>query len=280
MPPSDSSRAGTKSPTGLVERDGLDVATWDLFDGVGLDALVTTRNGGVSEGPYASLNLALHVGDDPSWVLENRRRALALLGADLGDLVAAEQVHGARVSVVGAADRARGARSTADAVAASDGLVTTEPGLVIGILVADCAPIVLFDPEERVLGCAHAGWRGATAGVVEATIGTMEVLGARHERILAGIGPCIGPDRYEVRADVVDACAQHLGSAQPWASPASEGHWWFDLAGAVEAILRRSGVGSDHIACSPLRTGPAGPFFSARDEGRCGRFALLARITP
>ncbi len=281
MPPSDSRvRAGTKGLTGLVERDGTDVATWNLFDGVGLVALVTTRDGGVSEGPYASLNLALHVGDDPSCVLENRRHALALLGADVSDLVLAEQAHGAHVSVVSAADRERGARSIADAVAASDGLVTTEPGLVVSVLVADCAPVALFDPEARVLGCAHAGWRGTTAGLLEAMIGTMEVLGARRERMLAGIGPCIGADRYEVGQDVVDACARHLGSAEPWARAGNEGHWWFDLAGAVEAILRRVGLDPTRIERSALETGPPGPFFSARAEGVCGRFGLLARIAP
>ncbi len=281
MAPFDSRAPGTvQSPAGLVERGGMDVATFELFAAQGLDALVTTRDGGVSEGPYASLNLALHVGDDPEHVLENRRRALGLLDAGLDELVAGEQVHGVGVSVVGPADGSRGARSMADALEATDALVTSVPGIVVAVLVADCAPVVLFDPEARVLGVAHAGWRGATGGVLEATIGAMVALGARPGRIATGIGPCIGAAGYEVGRDVVDAAARHLGGAERWTRPGRDGHWWFDLACFVEATLLGAGIEPGRIERSPLETGPPGPFFSARAEGVCGRFALLARIAP
>lgn len=281
MTPSESRvSGGPHGPTGLVERGGADVATWGIFEGRGLEAVVTTRDGGVSEGPFASLNLALHVGDEPDRVLENRRRALSLLGAGLEELIVAEQVHGAHVSVVGAAERSRGARSTADAIGATDALVTSEGGVVVSILVADCAPVALFDPASRVLGCAHAGWRGATGGVIEATIGAMAALGARPGRVLAGIGPCVGEHAYEVGGEVLDAARRHLGAAGPWARPGRAGHFWFDLAGYLEVLLHRAGVAAGHIERSALETGPSGPFFSARAEGTCGRFGLLARIEP
>jgi hypothetical protein len=281
MPPFDSRvRTEAKTPIRIGERVGIGVLTWDLFDASGVDALVTTRHGGVSAGPYESLNLALHVGDEEDAVIENRRRALHALGARVEDLVVADQVHGSRVSVVGVAEGGHGSRSVADAIAATDGLVTNDPGIVLAILVADCAPVVLFDPAARVLGCAHAGWRGALGGVIEATIASMSALGAEPARMVAGIGPAIGAGRYEVGADVVAAADQQLGPAQNCARAGRPGHWWFDLPGAVQAILRRAGLRDERIAAAGIDTGPPGSFFSARAEGRCGRSALLARITP
>jgi hypothetical protein len=277
MPPFDSRvHSHAQDPTRWAERGGAEVLTWTGLDGAGFDAVVTTRHGGVSVGPYESLNLALHVGDADEAVLENRRRAAAALGGGVDDLVVADQVHGSEVAVV--AEPGRGARSVTTAIAGTDALVTTTPGLVLAILVADCAPVVLFDPEARVLGCAHAGWRGALGGVLEATVASMSALGAEPRRLLAGIGPAIGGERYEVGADVVKAAADHLGEPNPFVRPGRPEHWWFDLQGAVLAILRRCGV--ERIALASIDTGPPGPFFSARAEGRCGRFALLARIDP
>ena len=279
MPPSDSRvHTSAQTSTRRAERAGVEVLTWTALDGLALDAVVTTRHGGTSVGPYESLNLALHVGDEEEAVLENRRRAAAALGATIGDLVVANQVHGSKATVV--AEPGRGAQSVDDAITDADALVTTEPGLVLTILVADCTPVVLFDPEARVLACAHAGWRGALGGVIEATIASMSTLGAEPRRLVAGIGPAIGRERYEVGADVVAAANGHLGEESPFVRPGRADHWLFDLQGAVRAILLRAGVGDERIATASIDTGPPGPFFSARAEGRCGRFALLARIDP
>jgi hypothetical protein len=279
MPPSDSRVHTTASnSTRWAQRGGVEVLTWAVFDELALDTVVTTRAGGVSGPPYDSLNLALHVGDEEEAVLENRRRAAATLGAGIDDLVVANQVHGAHVEVV--AEPGRGARSVLDAIADIDALVTTVPGLVLTVLVADCAPVVLFDPTARVLACAHAGWRGALGGVIEATVGTMTSLGADPSRLVAGIGPSIGRERYEVGADVVAAAAGHLGEAGRFVRPGRAEHWFFDLQGAVHAILARVGIGEERIATASIDTGAPGPFFSARSEGRCGRFALLARMDP
>ena len=281
MSPSDSRvRTNAQNSTRRAERGGVEVLTWAAFDEASLDAVVTTRAGGVSVGPYESLNLALHVGDEETAVLENRHRAVGALDAGIDDLVVASQVHGTHVAVVGADERGRGSRSLLDAIAKTDALVTTEPGLVLAVLVADCAPIVLFDPDARVLGCTHAGWRGALGGVIEAAIGSMSALGAEPDRLLAGIGPAISGERYEVGADVATAAANHLGEANAFVRPGRPEHWWFDLQGAVHAILLRAGVRDQRIAIASIDTGPPGPFFSARAEGSCGRFALLARIRP
>src|ERR1039458_828096 len=281
MSPSDSRvRTNAQNSTRRAERGGVKVLTWVAFDEGPLDAMVTTRAGGVSVGPYESLNLALHVGDEETAVLENRNRALGALDAGLDDLVVADQVHGTHVAVVGPGERGRGSRSLLDSIAQTDALVTTTPGLVLAVLVADCAPIVLFDPDARVLGCAHAGWRGALGGVIEAAIGSMSALGAEPDRLLAGIGPAISGERYEVGADVATAAANHLGEANAFVRPGRPEHWWVGLQGAVHAILLRAGVRDQRIAIASIDTGPPGPFFSARAEGSCGRFALLARIRP
>jgi polyphenol oxidase len=281
MSPFDS-RVRTEAETAIrvSEPAGISVLTWDLFEGSGVDAVVTTRHGGMSAPPYGSLNLALHVGDFASAVIENRRRALGAFGAGIEDLVVANQVHGTKVSVVGSTEGGRGSRSVADAIADTDGLVTIEPGVVLGVLAADCAPVILFDPDAGVLGCAHAGWRGALGGVIDATVGSMVALGAKPSRMMAGIGPAIGASLYEVGQDVVTAADRQLGPAHGCTRAGRAGHWWFDLRAAVEMILLRAGLRDERIVVAAIDTGPPGPFFSARAEGRCGRFALLARITP
>ena len=173
---------GTQSPRQRVPR-GRRPAPADLASPEperGIDAAVTARSGGVSSGPYATLNLSLSVGDDPASVLENRRRLAAAFGARLEDFVFARQVHGAGVGVVGQPHAGSGAFGLGDAVAGVDALVTATPGVVLAILTADCLPIVLHDPVAGVLACVHAGWRGTVAGVTAAAVAAMRDLGSRR----------------------------------------------------------------------------------------------------
>lgn len=254
--------------------------TWDGFDALGLDAVVTTRHGGVSVGAYESLNLGLHVGDDPAAVIENRRRAAAAVGAGLDDLVFADQVHRRDSTEVTSADAGRGAHELASAVSATDILVTRAAGLTLVIQVADCAPLVLFDPVARVLACAHAGWQGTVEGVAEAAVAHMLGLGADAERILVGIGPAIGAERYQVGAEVIEAAGRLDPDLGQVARPDGTGRWLFDLVGANRLLLLRAGVPAHRIDATAATTGPPGPFFSHRSVQPCGRFALLARIRP
>jgi YfiH family protein len=264
------------------------VLSWPALESAGADAIVTTRGGGVSPAPYASLNLGLHVGDDPGLVLENRRRAAAALGADPGDVVWAAQPHGRVAAVVTAADRGRGARTGpgadpggALAVPDTDALVTAEPGPVLAILVADCVPIVLYDPAAQVLACVHAGWRGTVARITSAALTAMAGLGARPARVLAGIGPGIGPDRYQVGGDVAGPAREALGAGADrvlW--PDGTGRWRFDLPTANALLLAAAGVPAGQIYQAAQQTGGDGPFFSHRDSQPGGRFALLARLQP
>jgi len=274
----------------IHRRAGLDVLSWPALEQAGLDAIVTTRHGGVSSGPYASLNLGLHVGDEADLVLENRRRAAAVLGAAPGDVVWAAQPHGPVAAVVTAADRGRGAFTGPGsgsgaggrlAVPGADALVTTDPAAVLAILVADCVPIVLFDPVARVLACVHAGWRGTVARVPGAALDAMASLGARPADVRAGIGPAIGQDRYQVGDDVAGPAREALGSdADRVLRPDGTGRWRLDLPGANALLLAAAGVPASQIYPAAERTGGDGPFFSHRDQQPGGRFALLARLQP
>jgi YfiH family protein len=275
---------------------GLEVLAWPAFEGLGAQVMVTTRGGGVSAGPYESLNLSFSVQDEPGAVLENRRRMAASAGGRLADFVFARQVHSGRAQVVTGADRGRGTLSLDDAIPDTDALVTADPAVVLAILVGDCVPIVLYDPAARVLACVHAGWRGTVAGIGPATLTAMAGLGARPERVLAGIGPAIAPDRYQVGEDVATEVRRYFGpdaeagegddtGADTILRPDGTGRWLLDLWAANRRQLAQAGVPDGQIHVAPVPTGPdpggqgPGLFFSDRTARPCGRFALVARLT-
>jgi purine-nucleoside/S-methyl-5'-thioadenosine phosphorylase / adenosine deaminase len=195
-----------------------------------------TREGGVSEGLYASLNCGLGSGDDPERVRENRRRAMRGLGLAVEALVTAHQTHTARVAVVQvpwpAAARPR-----------VDGMVTRTRGVALGILTADCAPVLLADPDAGVIGAAHAGWRGAKSGIVEATVAAMVRLGARLGSIGAAIGPCIRYDSYEVGPEFQATFVADEPASAVLFRPSDRARLFrFDLAGYVAGKLAAAGV--------------------------------------
>jgi len=277
--------ANATTAAGLRERAGLPVLTWPAFEPLPVDAIVTTRHGGVSAGRYATLNLSFAVGDEAANVRENRGRAAAALGTRLAAFVFADQVHGRRAQVVSAADRGRGTLAAGDAIGPADALVTGEPGTVLAILVADCVPIVLYDPAAHVLACVHAGWRGTVAGNAQAALAAMGTLGTRPRDVVAGIGPAIAPGSYQVGGDVADAARDAFGpQAQALLRPdaaGGPGRWLFDLPAANRHVLRTAGVPDSqiHVAATPTGPGP-GLFFSHRAERPCGRFALAATLEP
>ena len=198
------------------------------------------RRGGVSTGIHAGLNVGWGSDDEREAVAENRRRAVdaVLPGAAL---VTVHQIHSPDVVTV-TAPWPDDQRPKADA------LVTNRPGLLLGILTADCAPVLLADAEAGVIGAAHAGWKGALAGVTDATVAAMEALGAKRERIAAAIGPCIAQASYEVddafeARFVVADTGGSLGNAR-FFKMGREGHAWFDLEGYVAMRLETAGVGT------------------------------------
>jgi YfiH family protein len=195
-----------------------------------------TREGGVSGGIYASLNCGLGSGDDKTMVRENRRRALEQLGLGADRLRTVYQVHGTAVWTI---ENAAG-----PAPKAADAVATRLRGIALGILTADCAPVLLADAEAGVIGAAHAGWKGALTGILEAAVAAMEALGAERTRVSAAIGPCIAQESYEVGPEFPQPFldedrandAYFVASQRP-------GHFQFDLAGYVSARLERLGLG-------------------------------------
>jgi polyphenol oxidase len=195
-----------------------------------------TREGGVSGGLYSSLNGGVGSRDDAGHVAENRARMAATLGVAPNCLLTAYQIHSPHV-VVAEAPWPVETRPRADAI------VTRTGGLAIGVSTADCGPILLADPVARVIGAAHAGWRGALTGVAEATVAAMEQLGAERRQIRAALGPMIRQDNYEVGPDLIARfAAEDQGSERFFRPAGRDGHALFDLGGYIAARLERAGI--------------------------------------
>jgi polyphenol oxidase len=216
-----------------------------------------TRRGGVSGGAYASLNCSLSSQDDRNNVLENRARVARSLDADPDRLLGLTQVHGTHV-VTATEPWAAGQGENADA------MVTGRQGLALGIVTADCAPVLFADASGAIVGAAHAGWRGAVAGVLEATVAAMIALGSSADRITAAVGPCIAQESYEVGPDLRDAVlARSNADSIFFVTGRREGRWQFDLPGYCAARLRAAGVA--HVVVTGIDTLAAEDrFFSHR----------------
>lgn len=226
----------------------------------GVRAAVTTRAGGVSRGPYASLNLAAHVGDDPAAVAENRSRlarALALPGEPRW----LTQVHGTAVALCEADEPAPRA----------DAAVARRAGEVCVVMVADCLPILLASRGGEAVAAVHAGWRGLAAGIVERSV---EALSVAPEALLAWLGPCIGPAAFEVGEEVRAAFLAADPAARRHFALNSRGRWWADLEGLARDRLAAAGVREVHGGGWCTFSDPE-RFFSYRRDGATGRFAAL-----
>jgi len=196
-----------------------------------------TRSGGVSGGPYASLNGGIGSQDAAGNVAENRARMAAVLGVEPHRFLTAYQIHSPTVAVADAP-------WTNETRPRADAIVTRLRALAIGVTTADCGPILLADPQAGVIGAAHAGWRGALGGVIEATVDAMERLGARRGEIRAAIGPMIRRQNYEVGPDLIARFAAEDRASNRFFHPAArDGHALFDLGGYIAARLTRAGVG-------------------------------------
>ncbi|GAA4230585.1 peptidoglycan editing factor PgeF [Actinomadura meridiana] len=227
-----------------------------LGDGVG--AAFTGRAGGVSTAPLDSLNLGGAVDDDPAAVLTNRRRAAAALGLDPGRVVWMRQVHGAEVAFA----------TSPDLPGPVDAVVTTAPGLALGVLVADCAPVLLADPVAGVVGAAHSGRPGTAAGVVPALLKAMCERGADPARTTAAIGPAACGHCYEVPAEMRADVAAAVPAAYATTSKGTPG---LDIRAGVVEQLAAGGVTAVHV--DPRCTIEDPGLFSYRRDGRTGRFA-------
>jgi YfiH family protein len=248
--------------TAILRVDGM---------GAGCAAYFTGRDDGVSTGAYASRNLGLHVGDAAGDVVDNRRRTAREVGVALRHMTFAEQVHGSRVALVRRRDRGRGALAHDDALPDVDGLVTSQHGTALCVLAADCVPLLFADVDAGVVAAAHAGWRGATAGIVTETAVAMMKVGARAASLHVAIGPSIRGCCYEVDDPVVAAVTaayRRLGQQPAGLTPgARAGHTLLDLVALCRAQLQAVGVAPAHIVDVACCTHCMDGFFSYRRAG-------------
>lgn len=254
-----------------------------------IDALVSTRAGGVSTGPYASLNVGLRVGDEAERVVENRRRLFEAYDLPLGRSVWCRQIHRDTVAVVDEQTvarrpdgrRDRGAFDEDTVIVGTDALVTDLVGVPLCVTLADCVPVVIYDLGHHAVGLAHAGWGGTVARIASRTVRTMsERYDTDPAAVIAAIGPSIGPERYEVGADVIEAARSGYGDdADRILRGLPGGKALFNLWEANAIDLQSVGVPGERIELSAISTIDAlDRFYSHRAEQVTGRLAGVAML--
>ncbi len=237
---------------------------------------VSTRIGGDSGPPFDSLNLSFHVGDAPDNVLQNRARLAGALGFPLKNLTTAKQIHDSRVTIVSEALRGRGAADYKGAIDATDAMVSNVAGVSLMILLADCVPILMYDPTRKVVGVAHAGWEGTLGLIGQKTVAVFQKhFGSSPEDMLVGIGPSIGPCCYQVGPEVILKAARVFGNRQRCvAKESADGKRYLDLWRANLEQLLQFGIPRKNIEIAQICTyDHPHLFFSYRQEkGTTGRF--------
>ncbi len=256
-----------------MKRQSLNGLVFYQFDGLEDDANLYhgafTRLGGVSEAPFESLNLARSVGDDVQRVQENNRRLLRVFEMTPDHATTAWLVHGTAVAVMTQADAGTYRQGF-------DAIITRERGLALTMRFADCVPIVFFDPVRRAIGLAHAGWRGVAGNVVAATVAALrENFGSHPRDLWAGIGPCIGVDRYRVGQEVIELIAPACPPHAPIVRRQTDGFLFLDLNAAVQSQLQACGV--ENVENSAICTASdTAEWFSHRaEQGKTGRFGIV-----
>lgn len=274
-------RTVTRKGIALYEFDGLRAHRRTVLAGC------TGRSGGVSLPPYDALNLGLSVGDDVGAVLENRRLLARALGVELSSFVLPQQVHGGEVRVVTRADCGRGAMARSDAVPDADALITREAGVVLAVLLADCVPVILFDPLTPAVGVIHAGWGGTVQHVTRTAVEAMRSeFGSDPGTLVAGVGPSIGPASYEVGADVAERVQAEFPGVRVIGPRRNgenrsrgEGKYLCDLWSANVAELTHAGVLRESVEVAELDTFQLPTrFFSHRCQCPTGRFLAYAML--
>lgn len=244
---------------------------------------VATRKGGVSTGQFDSLNIGLGTADERVNILENRRRIAQMMGIADEQLIFPNQQHESNIQVITQEKVTKGQHWLSDHLTCTDALISQEKGICISAISADCVPLLMFDPVRQVIGAVHAGWRGTVKKIAQKTVLQMqELMGCQPADLLIGIGPSIGPERYEVGTTVIEAVEQAFGTKTGLIHHENnEGKGFFDLWEANKRQLLEVGVQADHIEVSGLCTlTHSDTFFSARHfKGKGGRFASGIMLT-
>ncbi len=261
----------------------LEYFTFDILDDYkNLTCFATTRVGGVSGGPFASLNLGMRSGDDPAAVRDNRAQLSLMTNAFPDLLTLGRQVHGSSVAVVTGPTIGSGATDVDTAFPDTDGMVTNIPDVPLVVLVADCCSISLYDPVKNIIGLAHAGWRGTASGIAAAAVHKMaDEFGSSPSDLVAGIGPSIGPCCYEVGKEVLE----HFSTRYPDLvdqvfDDSGDNKFKLNLQKSNRLILTNTGVPGDRIETAGMCTScSTNLFYSHRAEnGNTGRFGALIML--
>lgn len=237
----------------------------------------SSRRGGKSQGPYSSLNLGLHVGDDPDLVIQNRSRYVKIFDRELGDIIACEQVHGNRVAVVNHKHRGLGAYCNSTAVQGCDALITATPGVILATFYADCIPIYFFDPVNRVVAIAHGGWKGTMSGIAGQTLKEMQKhFGCNPQDVQVFIGPGIEKCCFEIGSDLARKVNKQFASFGDIVYDDENRYYW-DLKSSNQKLLEDIGVRPENILCCQLCTSCQEELFFSyrRDNGITGRMGAL-----
>ena len=262
-------------------RDNLWSGRLDIFPADRLVHGFSARQGGVSPAPYDSLNMALHVGDDPACVWENRRRYFAALGLDAERICTIRQVHGTEIARAFRRDAGRGARDYDDALADADAVITNDSGVPLMLCYADCVPVMLYDPKHHAAGLIHAGWKGTVGRIAAKTLERMtSVFGTDPLDVLAGIGPSIGAACYEVHSDVAERFSMAFPGHEDMLLREIDGRTHLDLWAANCVQLVEAGVPAAQVDCAETCTAcEHTTFYSYRAAGgRTGRMAAVMEL--
>lgn len=251
------------------------------FTKMGIQAYFTSRHGGVSQGCYATLNLGLHTRDEKESILTNRQIVAEKIGFKLADFVSAEQVHSDRIYVVEEKDRGRGALAYSDSLPGFDGIITATSGLPLLSFYADCVPLLFMDSVKRVVGLAHAGWKGTVKKIGIKTVQKMmDVFGSRPKDIWVGIGPSISRHNYQVDEIVIKQIRESFPYWRDLIVKQDKGHYLFDLWNANSLPLLDLGIPANQIIISGYCTyRDNDDFYSYRKEnGFTGRLASIISL--
>jgi YfiH family protein len=241
----------------------------------------SARRGGVSDAPFATLNLGLHTGDSIAAVQENRRLFCGIFDLDARCAVTADQVHGEAIAVVTGEDCGRGALVYETAIPRTDALITNIPGISLMMFYADCVPVYFLDPEHKAIGVAHAGWKGTVAKIGQKTLAMMtKQFGTRPATCLAAVGPSVGPCCYEVDQFVYDKVTDAFAWSKELLRETGPGKWKLDLWRANRQQLEEIGVPAQNIVVAEVCTScNTDMYFSYRAErGLTGRMAAIMAL--
>ena len=262
---------------GWLLKQGKNTLYWTIpeWTSFGVRLAFSTIQGGQSTGSYSSLNLGLHVNDNPRNVLKNRKLFLAEFGCSLDDCIAAEQIHGTKVQIVTAEQKKSGMYDYADSIPACDGLLTTDPLLGLMAFFADCVPLYFYCPRTKIIDLAHAGWRGTVNNIAKEMLDKLKLAGASAAECQVAIGPSIGACCYQVSSDVAAIFREKFGNP-PFLTPAEQGKFHLDLKEANRYLLISEGVLPKNIISSDLCTFcQAEYFYSFRRAQVTGRMAAF-----